>query len=210
MGPVALAAALVLSLAPPVLAWIPGASAALESTSFLSLALLPWIALGGLPRGPRAEFVPARGVPGIALPALALAGALDARAGADPLALLVFAAWGMLFVALLASAAARAAAHGERGSLYGPLWLALVPGSASLALALRHADGGRPAFATWLGRASPLGWCVARAEALAEGQRITGAEELLPQAPLGALLACGLLWIASRPRRAALRSDPTP
>lgn len=194
------------ALARPLAAWavslagvgLAGAGLTLPGSALAALALLPWIALAGMPRdasraaaGPLAR---ALAWPCLALPPCALAAALDARAGRTGLAALL--AGGLLLVLLSALAAAAAG----RARAYGWLWLAWVPGAAALLVALRFAPlaGGEaapaPAWLAWLARAHPLAWAWQPAQ---------------PAAPWP-VVAAALLWLAAREsaRRAARSARP--
>ena len=132
--------------------------------SRLALALLPWIALIGLPLwhspeqgvGDRVR----RGWPvalAAALPVLALAGWLDLRAGMGAARLAGVAAFGLPVLVLLGEA--RHVARPRGRGLYGGLWFVLVPGAAALAAARGWAVSGRLAeggLEGWLARVSPL------------------------------------------------------
>jgi hypothetical protein len=181
LGVVALALAFVLSLAPVALRLLADAGWAPEGVSLLGLALLPWIALAGLPRA--AARAPA--ALGLALPALALAWSMDTRGGAPAAEGLWTLGFGALLILLL-ERAANAGARGRR-ELHGGVWLALVPG---LVLLGAIAGGG------WLGAAadvSPLTWSWTRAAAPAEPG--------LAGAPLGPLAVALVLWaLAGRAR----------
>jgi hypothetical protein len=150
-----------LSLCPSVAAW---AGLELPESDFLTLSLLPWLALAGLPR--RATS-PARAAwragewVFLALPPCAFGAALDARAGDWPVALVATLAAGLLLSWLGALAAERAADRpGDR--VYPALWLAWVPGMAALLFALRFAPlpGDEPAglLLEKLALAHPLAW----------------------------------------------------
>ena len=99
MGVAALVAAFGLSIAPGVLTRLAGAGAGLDGLPWTPLALLPWLALAGLPVGrsahePRARVAPAA-VAAALLPALGLAAASDVAGGCDAWAALRVAAWGL-------------------------------------------------------------------------------------------------------------------
>ena len=135
---------------------------AFGDTPRLLLALLPWVALIGLPRGSgrRREWVVALA---LALPPLTLAGWLDGRSGLDSAGTAGLAASGLLYFVLLGEAAHRArgpAGGPARGWAHAVAWLALVPGAAALSAALswgvtgEAADSGLPAL---LASITPLG-----------------------------------------------------
>ena len=137
------------------------------SASRAALCLVPWLALGGLPRGtPRPA---TRDVLGAALllSPLGLAVALDLR-GAAVLAR----AWGPtletavtgLGLFLLFQWAARRAAAGPRPHLHGALWLvgvAVLPVASAMA-AWDGRPGGGPAWLAWAATVSPLEWAHGR------------------------------------------------
>ena len=150
----------------PLLAWglsllacLPGGefARAFGDTPRLLLALLPWVALIGLPRssGGRREWVVALA---LALPPLTLAGWLDGRSGMDGPGTAGLAVSGLLYLVLLGEAAHRA--RGSARGVYALAWLALVPGVAALSAALswgatgEAADSGLPAL---LASITPLG-----------------------------------------------------
>ena len=190
MGPGTLVLAFALSLAPVVLATVEGSTLGGGELSVLALASLPWLALAGLPRAARGT--PAVAVVGAALPALALAGAIDWRAGLEPERLGLTLAWGLALIALFAFAAERG-----RGALHGVLWIALVPGAAALTYALdAAADVAAPARLADVGELSPLIWALASAR---EGQA--------PFAALGAGLALVLVG-GLRPSRSQASPEP--
>jgi hypothetical protein len=174
VGVPTLTVAFLLSVAPILLRLLPDPGWAPEDVSLLGLALLPWIALAGLPRA--GETAPRAAAVGLALPALALGWAMDARGrgelGLDGLWTL---AAGVLLIATLERACA-----GARRHLYGGVWLALVPGVALLGAL---GEGGWSELA---GSLSPLTWSFARA-----GVPVETGLAALPFGPLAAALA---LW----------------
>jgi hypothetical protein len=159
-------------------------------------ALLPWLALAGLPRGARAAQSPE--LPALLLlPALAAAWAADRRAPGAGGALAPALA-GLGAVLLLGAAAARG------GALYAVLWTLLVPLPAALLSAFHlsgasGALGGPRGLAGALG-ATPLAWAVGRLDA--HGAR---ASDL---APLCAAALLALVARAEEGRRRAAAVEP--
>lgn len=163
-----LAAAFALALLVPLLeGLVPGLF--LAQGSLAALSLLPWLALGPLPRGRAADVGGARAalyVGCLALPPLALAIGLDLARGAETRAL-AFTASGAWLVLVLWVAAAEWAVRVPRARrVYSALWLVLVPGAAALRVALSWAPLGRArggrAPGTDLTTAfalDPLVWC---------------------------------------------------
>ena len=169
------------SIAPGALSRWGGAELGFEGVPCLPLALLPWIAVAGWPRGGGSR-LRALGVIGLMLPALALALAADLDAAFAPRALLETAGWGALLCAALAWSA-------ERGSeLRSAAWIALVPGCALLlsAWAFVGPASARSGAARWLA-ASPLAWSVLQVEDL----RFAGAPS--PSVPWGPLAVAAIL-----------------
>ena len=188
MGGSCLVSAFLISLAPAILGQLGGSAWRLE-LPWVPLALLPWIALSGWPRGARPG-PSALSLIGLLLPALALALAADLGAGLERAAVLATAAWGTVLCALLAFGAQRG------GAAHARLWLVLVPGAALL-LAARSFVGdlsGEALLARIL-EASPLAWSVERAGALRSGA------DAGTSAPLGPL-AVAVLLAAARERGA--------
>lgn len=138
------------------------------SASRTALCLVPWLALGGLPRGSaRPGARDALGAALILAP-LALALVLDVRGAAGSSA----AAWGStlqtaligLVFFLLLQLAARRAAGGPRPQVYGALWLvglALLPVASAVA-AWDGRPGGGPAWLEAAAMVSPLEWVHGR------------------------------------------------
>ena len=186
MGSVTLVLAFLVSIAPGALAWLPGRGWSLEGSSWLALALLPWLALAGLPRGVPSRAAAGRAGPlavvGLALPALALAAGFDLSAGQPPTGLAHLAGWGLVLIAALALAADRG------GRLHAALWLLTVPAAAFLLHALTRI--GSQATSDFLPRAlaaSPLAWPL---DAPGAGGVGGGGG---PGLPLGALAVVALL-----------------
>jgi len=204
--PAAFAVALALSLAP--LALERFGLLELAGAPRVGLALLPWLALAGLPRPASRELDAGAAwlAPLAALPLVALAAAVD-RAAPGPAGsgAVWTAAVGLALVALLALAAARGA------RVFAAAWFALVCAPTALATAFSlSASGGDDAlgggagpavvgawFGAWLG-ATPLVWA---ARTIAGGADDRG---LGPLAPIGvaALLAAIALVEAAGARRA--------
>jgi hypothetical protein len=152
-----------LSVLPMVLDRFAGGGFVPEGASRLGLALLPWIALAGLPRGGRSDgAAPWFAVAALALPPLALAAGLDVLRGAARGDVLVAWGGGVLLVALLAAGADGVPSGARARSLHALLWLLLIPISATLLAALAWAAGpGSAAPAVGLvelGRWNPLVW----------------------------------------------------
>jgi hypothetical protein len=178
-----------LSVAPGALARWGGPELALEGVPCLPLALVPWLAIAGWPRG--AQFrqgtqgkLSAASVVGLMLPALALALAADLEAAYPVRALVGTTAWGAVLCGALAWAA-------ERGDgLRAGVWLALVPGCAMLLAAWAFVGSAAvsAAPASWLA-ASPLAW------SMLEIQRLRGAEAARFAIPLGPLAVVALLAV---------------
>ena len=167
MGRSALVAAWIGSLAAGILgAWLPAGG--LVHGSQLGWALVPWIALAGLPSWGSPEHATRPVVTwGLALPPLALAAALDhgsgSGAGSGALAswttLATLALPGLALIFLLALAAER----GRQTPLaHGLVWLLLVPGTAVCAWSLALGGAQVPGLER-LARLSPLGWALERA-----------------------------------------------
>jgi len=190
VGSAALVVAFLASIAPGAIAWLPGRGWSLTGSSWLALALLPWIALAGLPRG-RAGGAGPIAIVGLALPALATAAGFDLAAGLPAAGLARLAGWGLLLVAALALAAERG------GTLHAALWLLTVPASAFLLHALTRV--GTLASSDLLGRVlatSPLAWPLSALEA--DGRGVGGPSGL----PLGSLAVAALLVAAGGRGRA--------
>jgi len=182
-----------LSLAPSLAS---GAAAdSLAGGSRLALALLPWIALIGLPPGRSARRARAREPRGwpaalaLALPPLGLAAWLDRAGGLAADGILATAAVALPLLCLLGEA--RHAAGRGGGGLYGMAWSVLLPGAPALWAALGWASSGRgepAALVAWLAGLSPLSWAWGRfaGPGTAGGRGVT--------AWGGALLAALALW----------------
>jgi len=181
-----------LSFLPFAAALASGGSLRIEGATWTGLALLPWIALAGLPRGtavprePRSSWL----LPlALALPAVGLA--VGYERGQDPGRTAVVALGGLLLLTLWALAARLASGSGR--GLYGLLWLLLVPGAATAIWALSWAVGG--GSATWpqaLELALPLPWLASGAERGGEpgaGRLLVG----LAGNTAVVLVLCGLL-----------------
>lgn len=191
MGRVALVAAWLCSLAPGIL----DAIGVLETggtggqISQLGWALVPWIALAGLPAwSPDPTSTRPAVTWGLALPPLALAAALDHAAGSSWEGLAWVALPGLALIFLLALAAERGRV---RPLAHGLVWLLLVPGAALCAWSLGLAGAHAPGLAT-LARLSPLTWALERASA-------AGAGELTSVlGPLGVAALCLLVTAGRR------------
>jgi len=199
MGRGALAAAWAISLLPGILAAF-GPSWDLGVASQLGWALVPWIALAGLPAGtadPGSDG-DARGVSpavaaALALPPLALTAALDRHAGLGVGVLAATGVAGLALVFLLALAARRGR---KRPLAHGSVWLGLVP-LAALAAWTAGLSGSAPAWLATLGGASPLTWALERAGDPA-GDPVGGAARML--GPLAVVVLC-LAASAGAPER---------
>lgn len=184
MGAALALLALALSLAPTVVVSLggPQSAGALSGAGIAlsPLALLPWLALGSLPRGPDARaarssrsWIPSLG---LSLPALALAIRLDLAEGRAIRELGWTAGGGLLLAALLAEAARpggpERAPLGRRPSSYPRLWFLLIAVPPALALALGSVAQGRAGGASWAAEVcaqTPLGWLAGRALEPASG-----------------------------------------
>lgn len=195
-APIALLAWL-LSAAPLVLRALDPAAA--TNGPLGAWALLPWVALAGLPRGARA---PGGGLLALALalPPAALALRLDGADGRGATGLAA-ALCGAVLAGVLALAAARAAGSSPRARLvHGAAWLLLVALPPLFAAAATWAarDPGHGSRAWDLARrSSPLGW----AHAAASGAASTP-DAGLASVPWGALaVALVLLALSGRGSR---------
>ena len=152
------------SLAPGILALLLPAGD-LGQRSQLGWALVPWIALAGLPAWSAPELSTRATVTwGLALPPLALAAALDhAAAGTWTAwaALATTALPGLALIFLLALAAERGR---ERPLAHGLVWLVLVPGAALCSWSLGLGGALSPGL-EFLAQLSPLTWAIGRASA---------------------------------------------
>ncbi len=142
-----------LSVLPLLLETASGGSLEVRGASRLGIALLPWLALAGVPRASEAGWHLG---PLLALPPLALAASVDARGALGWSDLLPALGAGVALIALLAFAAGRG-----RG-VYGVLWTVLVAGLPALGVAfgLSAAAGtpGPPPVLVWIALRTPLGW----------------------------------------------------
>jgi len=142
------------------------------SASRTALCLVPWLALGGLPRGGVRPATRETLGAALLLPPLALALVLDVSSAAGHRVAWSAAAWGstletallglVLFLAL--QHAARLAAAGPRPHFHGALWLvgvALLPVASAMA-AWDGRPGGGPAWLAWAATVSPLEWAHGR------------------------------------------------
>jgi hypothetical protein len=156
---VRIACAFALSLAPAAAAW--SGQLELGRASMLGLALVPWIALAGMPGLARASRWVAVCAP---WPALALGAALDARAGTPWEQLAPTLAWGALIVAALSALAARDSGA-ARVELYDVAWLVALVAIPLARFALDYGAGGSaaPRWLAALAAWSPLEWALARA-----------------------------------------------
>lgn len=178
----------------------PGAPA-WAGVGLAALALLPWVALLGLPRGMGGRPSEREWIVGLAmgLPVLALALRLDLSEGADPGGT----AWtvgGGLALAVLMAEAARVQERTAR-AVHAVLWWLLVAVPPCLALALSHVARGSDGAAAWpaeLCAHSPLGWMAGRA--------LSNAPHTPALAPLTVvlvLLVAPRLALRARPRGVA-------
>lgn len=175
-----------------------GVPESLDGLRVLPLALLPWVALAGLPPGPRRANLPGgvHRIAGLALglPILALAARLDHGVGVAVRELATVGLVGLSLAAILALAAPRSPGHGwsARAPLlpFGLLWSGLVLLPPMLELVLVEVARGRGPGPPWPGpisAASPLGWL---------GRRAAGASD--PGSGEFALLLCALLLVLAR------------
>lgn len=164
-----------LSFAPFALAAASGGTLAPRGASWLALALLPWLALAGLPRAPaRPGFRASRAAwllpVALALPPAALGWTADAAAAGAASRATTTALALLLVVGLWSAAAEAARPSGPARNAYGLAWLVLVPGTALLATGLGWASRTAPreGAPSWLGlveRVGPLVWGLDRAGA---------------------------------------------
>ena len=198
MGRGALVAAWIGSLAPGLLALLLPAGD-LGQGSQLGWALVPWIALAGLPAWSAPEFGTRATVTwGLALPPLALAAALDHAADAT------WATWttlatvalpGLALIFLLALAAERGR---ERPLAHGLVWLVLVPGATLCSWSLGLGGAASPGL-EFLAQLSPLSWALERAST-----GVAGTPGELPAAlgaSLGPLAVAAVCLLATARRR---------
>lgn len=167
-----------LSFLPFALALASAGQLRFAGATWTGLALGPWLALAGLPRGPgephglrgdleqgrRAWLLPVA----LALPSVALGVGLDARdaPGGPGLPFAGLALMGLALVGLW-SLAAGAARTPRASAAYGVLWLALVPGAAALLWAVLWAPAATGPGEGWLAgiaRGLPLPWLGAAME----------------------------------------------
>lgn len=146
----------VLSVGALALPALTGGAVDPGAASPLGLALLPWLALAGMPRGGSASTFLV--LPLLALPSLVLGAALGGQAApaGDLGGLVLPLACGVLLLALLSFSAVRG------GWLQAAAWSALVvlPPALAAAFALTGNDGvgGVPGPVAFLARNGPLGW----------------------------------------------------
>lgn len=162
MGTACLVLAWSLSVLPLVLGCLGGESLRIEGASRLGLALLPWVALAGIPRVPAEGGAGWIGVTALAVPPLALGAGLDLAGGAGRNGILLAGGAGIAILALLAAGADLARRDPVAHRVHAALWLLLLPGSAALLAALgwAAAPGTGSVFAPLEGlvRLDPLVW----------------------------------------------------